>query len=72
MSVRAKFKVEQVLHTVNGAEVKLAPVVSGSEENVRFYKYTPGGSIHLATVNKEAAEQFAPGKEFYIDFTPAS
>ena len=71
MSVRAKFKVEQVTRTVSWAEVKLQPVTSGSDENKQFYRWTPGGSIHLATINPEAAAQFEPGKEFYIDFTPA-
>ncbi len=71
MSVRAKFKVESVLQTQNGHSVQLQPVTTGSEENKTFYKYTPGGKIELSTVNVAAAEQFVPGKEFYVDFTPA-
>lgn len=71
MTVRAKFSVQSVLHSVSGATVTLTPVVSGSKENESFYKYTPGGKIELSTVNPEAAAQFSPGKEFYIDFSPA-
>lgn len=71
MAVRAKFKVETVTHNVSGAVVSLTPVVSGSKENESFYKYTPGGKVELSTINLEAAKQFIPGKEFYIDFTPA-
>lgn len=70
MSVRAKFKVDSVEHTADSATVKLTPVVSGSEENKTFYKWTPSGLIMLATINKEAAKQFEPGKEYYVDFTP--
>lgn len=69
MSVRAKFKVETVTHTTSGASVLLQPVTGGSKENESFYRYTPGGKIELSTVNKAAAEQFVPGKEFYVDFT---
>lgn len=71
MSVRAKFKVESVLHSQNGHNVVLFPVTSGSDENKEFYKYTPGGKIELSTINVAAAEQFVPGKEVYVDFSPA-
>lgn len=71
MTVRAKFKVEMITHNTSGAIITLFPVTSGSEENREFFKYTPGGKIELSTVNPEAAKQFTPGKEFYIDFTPA-
>jgi len=72
MSVRAKFQVDSVEHTVGGATVKMTPVINGSDENKQFYKWTPSGSITLATVNPEAAKQFEPGKQFYVDFTPAA
>lgn len=71
MSVRAKFKCEVVVSRTNGSEIDLAPVTNGSDENKEFYKYTPGGSIKLSTVNAEAAKQFVPGREYYVDFTPA-
>jgi len=51
--------------------VKLSPVVSGSDENKSFYKWTPGGNIDLQIVNEEAMKQFEVGKEYYVDFTEA-
>lgn len=70
--VRAKFKVISVEPTSEGcATIKLSPVIGGSAENDEFYKWTPSGSIELGTVNAAAAAQFAEGKEFFVDFTPA-
>jgi hypothetical protein len=72
MSVRAKFRVTSVTQFENtSSKVTLQPVTNGSKENEQFYKWTPGGSIELSTINAEAAAQFVPGKEFYIDFTAA-
>jgi hypothetical protein len=76
MAVRAKFKVVSKEPSGGpGAEgcetVKLEPVTSGSAENESFYKWTPGGSISLSTVNVAAAQQFVVGQEYYVDFTPA-
>jgi hypothetical protein len=71
MSVRAKFKVECVTKFKDSSSVRLCPVMSGSDENKAFYKWTPGGSIELNTINDEAAAQFAPGAEFYVDLTKA-
>jgi hypothetical protein len=73
-SVRAKFFVTDIEeNTEDGsATITLAPVVGGSSENDSFYKYTPGGSISLSTINAAAARQFQSGKEYYVDFTPAS
>lgn len=51
------------------SEVTLSPVVSGSEENELFYKYTPGGYVKLQVVNPSAAVYFEEGKEYYVDFT---
>ena len=71
MTVRAKFKVESVSNTVNGASIELKPVTCGSPENESFFKWTPWGDIKIGTINAAAAEQFKPGTEFYVDFTPA-
>jgi hypothetical protein len=49
----------------------LTPVVNGSEENKRFFQYTPGGLVQFYTINKEAAAQFTVGKEYYVDISPA-
>lgn len=77
MTVRAKFQCTSV--TPNNAEkpedkgssIHLSPVTSGSKENEDFYRWTPGGEIFLSTVNEAAAASFIPGKEYYVDFTPA-
>lgn len=75
--VRAKFtctKIESNGATNpsdKGATIILYPVVGGSAENESFYRWTPGGSISLSTVNESAAAQFEEGKAYYVDFTPA-
>ena len=73
MSVRAKFKVTTLSQNTFGHTVELEPVYDSDpkSENGRFYKATPGGKITLSTVNPEAALQFKPGDEFYVDFTKA-
>ncbi|MGM0882617.1 MAG: hypothetical protein ACQEXQ_16440 [Bacillota bacterium] len=77
MSVRAKFycaeKREHANHvnTEKMETVVLQPIMNGSEENKRFYKYSPSGKIELCIMNPEAAKQFEVGKSYYVDFTPA-
>ena len=70
-TVRAKFKVEEVTKTTNGHSIKLSPVTGGSTENESFFKYTPWGEIKIGTINPHAVAQFEPGKQVYVDFTPA-
>lgn len=73
--VRAKMRCESIepANPFQGDySIRLSPVVSGSPENEQFYKWTPGGSVHLFTINEAAAKQFEVGKEFYVDFTPAN
>jgi hypothetical protein len=69
--VRAKFRVDSVQPENGGFCIKLSPVTGGSPENDEFYKYTPGGSITLSTINEAAARQFEEGRQFYVDFMPA-
>ena len=69
-TVRAKFKVEEITQSTNGHSVRLIPVSAGSAENESFFKLTPWGEIKIGTINAEAAAQFVPGKQFYVDFTP--
>lgn len=68
---RAKFRVETVTHSANGAEVQLVPVTGGSPENDSFYKWTPYGGIKLGLLSPATAAAFKPGASFYVDFTPA-
>lgn len=71
-TVRAKFKVASVTESEGGLKTAtLHPVTSGSPENAEFFKWTPSGQIQLGTINPAAAEQFTPGRQFYVDFTQA-
>lgn len=72
MSVRAKFKCVSKQTVDSGFAIALEPVISGSDENAEFFKYTPGGRIQLSTINTAAAEQFQVGSEYYVDFTKAT
>ena len=70
MTVRAKFKCMSITEQEGGLKsASLQPVVSGSPENEKFFKWTPGGQIQLSTINPDAAAQFVPGRQFYVDFT---
>jgi hypothetical protein len=69
--VRAKFKVECITKYAHGTQVQLSPVTCGSEENEKFYQYTPGGGMSLMMIKDDVAELFIPGKEFYIDISAA-
>lgn len=73
MSVRAKMRCESVSPASDGVggNVQLSPVIGGSAENDKFYKYTPGGQLTLSTINEEAIKQFEMGKEYYVDISPA-
>jgi hypothetical protein len=53
-------------------KVILYPVLGESEENKAYWKYTPSGKLEMQMINKEAADVFEVGKEYYIDFTPAN
>lgn len=53
------------------ATVNLCPVYGGSPENDAFFVATPTGEIRFQSVNLAAAEVFASGQQFYVDFTPA-
>lgn len=73
--VRAKFRVNSYETRLDrGTEelrtIKMSPVVDGSEENKKYFKYTPYGQIEIGTLNQAAWEQFPLGAEMYVDFTP--
>jgi hypothetical protein len=71
-NVRAKFKVIAKTDRVGEVvDIQMAAVYDGSEENKAFFKATPAGQINLGTVNKAAADAFAVGAEYYVDFTKA-
>ena len=77
MNVRAKFvysKYETNLdHT--GKEIRTMhfhAVSGGSEENKRFFAYSPYGEIKLSCVNPAVWQAFELGKEYYLDFSAAT
>jgi hypothetical protein len=69
--VRAKFVVSVVTRTNYGqVTVTLEPQYDTSiEEDKRFAKYTPTGSITLVIDNPAASGYLELGKAFYVDFT---
>lgn len=75
MSVRAKFKVDELVPSNDGDQpsgtVRMSPVTNGSSENESFYRYTPSGSLSLSTINAAAFAQFKVGDEWYLDLSPA-
>jgi hypothetical protein len=76
MSVRAKFRVHSILDFGPSKEITLGAVYEGSlgdnEENKRFTKASPNGQLKMMIDNPYAADQFAPGQEWYLDFTLAT
>lgn len=68
--VRCKFKCTSKIQHEAGYEIHMAPVTGGSTENEKFFKWTPSGGLNFGTINEDAAKQFEPGKEYYIDITP--
>jgi hypothetical protein len=48
-----------------GTEVELAAVYDGSEENKKYFRYTPNGKISFGILNQDAAAIFELGKEYY-------
>jgi hypothetical protein len=69
--VRCKMKCVSKSEEPDGAaQVAMEVVYGGSEENQKFFKYTPGGQLLFSTINPEAAKQIEQGKEYYIDITP--
>jgi hypothetical protein len=67
--VRAKFVVVQ--KSEDGKDIRLLPVVDGSEENKSFFEATPSGEINLNIVNQAASKELENGVEYYVDFTKA-
>ena len=78
--VRAKFVVESYETRKSNTRdpeseelrsVKLIAVTDGSEENKRFFRWTPNGTISIGILNPEAWKQLELGKSYYVDFTEA-
>lgn len=69
--VRAKFKVKEKHISEEAETIILYPVITGSEENKEFFKWTPSGEVRLQCLNPNASKQFEIGKEYYVDFSAA-
>lgn len=72
MSVRAKVRCNHKGPSDIGFNTVYEPNAAEDTENARFTKATPWGDIKLGIDNPAAIEQFEVGKEYYVDFTPAS
>jgi hypothetical protein len=54
--------------------IEMSPVYHNDDpdhENTKFWEASPSGNFTLGCVNPEAVKMFEPGKEYYIDITPA-
>lgn len=49
-------------------QATFTPVSGGSPENDQFFRWTPGGKLELSVLN---SQHFEPGREYYVDLTPA-
>lgn len=67
--VRAKVYVSELGYTQWGTKVVLQPVTRG-EDNKAWAAATPSGRIELTIKNESAADQFAPGQEWFVDLIP--
>jgi len=71
MSVRAKVTCEDIVGNAVTFRTVYEGDVSKDTENARFTTATPWGEIKLGIDNPAALKQFARGKSYYVDFTPA-
>lgn len=68
--MRAKFTLETLSRNNDGnGKLVFRAVYSGSEENDKFFKYTPSGTIDLEVVSKAVLDTLKEGAEYYVDFT---
>lgn len=69
--VRGKFRVTKIAETLWGQkEVTLSPEYDTSiEEDRRYAKATPSGTITMMIDNPPAVDYLKLGEFFYVDFT---
>jgi hypothetical protein len=67
--VRAKLYVESLKLMQWGTELTMRVVTRG-DDNKEWSAATPSGSLTFMVSNDQAADQFAPGQEWYLEFTP--
>jgi hypothetical protein len=74
-TTRAKFRAHSVYDLSNSSRVvALSPVYDSNptSENHNFWNATPSGEIRMTINNPDGAAIFEEGKEYYVDFTPAT
>lgn len=78
MKVRAKFHCYEATPYPgedNGVDVKFYATTGEqgkmTDEDYRFWQATPCGTLTMTIKNAVAAKAFEPGKDYYLDFTPA-
>lgn len=71
MAVRAKVRCDKIEGNAVEFQTVYEPDGTKNDENARFTQATPWGNIRLGIDNPAALSQFEPGKEYYVDFTPA-
>lgn len=72
MSIRAKFRCHTVTTDAYANEtVKLGAVYGDGKDNQSWSKATPSGDLTMCISNPEAHGKSEPGKDYYLDFTPA-
>jgi hypothetical protein len=70
--MRAKFKCDSVTkYQGDHEEVDLTTQYSDTKEDNEFSQATPSGSLKMMIDNPKAKGYFVPGKDYYLDFTPA-
>ena len=72
--VRGKFTLQSVTkHSYGNAQTFKFFAVHDTvtEENRKFAKYTPSGTLQITVDNPPAQEFFELGKTYYLDFTKA-
>ena len=73
-AVRGKFQVIKKAKVNWNADVEIVTLQAvcqdDTEENRRFHKYSPQGSIELTIDNPPASAALSLGGFFYVDFTP--
>lgn len=74
-TVRCKFRCESVHKRLDTGKEKrflyqfeFYAVYEGSEENKKYFAYTPSGNLKVGSFRDDL---FEPGKEYYIDITEA-
>jgi hypothetical protein len=76
--MRAKLKINSIETFEKAERLKFSAVSASSytsdgfDENNSFAAFTPQADLSMLITNKELLGTFAPGEEFYLDFTPVN